>query len=329
MKKGYLEIQTASLGAGEYLTLAKNVDVKKNKTLTFTAKIGEFSSLRIGHGETNYCSAYVDIDETEMRVCNFYREEVPAKTEAHGLKISSYITVVIHVGIQAEITLFTASGYYTMKDVPWSACNGPLFAKSTDAVLYDCSLTWTSSDLSCPLWVFGDSYLGLTHGLRFPYYFLQMGFHNWLACGYPGAGAQSQLLCFENLLKLGTPKVAVWTLGMNNNDLSGLNESWRESTEKFLQLCAQNDVTPVLATIPTTWHKNEDGTLSVVRENRPKNEWVKNSGCRYVDFEKAVGADSGAGWYEGMLYSDDVHPDATGAQALAAQFIADVPEITW
>ena len=329
MKKGYLKCTAESLNEGEYLTLAKNIDVKKNKTLTFTAKVKDFSSLRIGHGETSYCSCYVDIDKTEMRVANFYREEVPAKAEPHGLDIHSYITVVIHVERQAEITLFTASGCYTMKEIPWSGCNGALYAKSTGASLYDCSLSWTSSDLACPMWVFGDSYLGLTHGMRFPYYFLKMGFNNWLACGYPGAGAQSQLLCFENLLKLGTPKIAVWTLGMNNLDKDGVNESWRESTEKFLQLCAQNDITPILSTIPTTWHKNEDGTLTVVRENRPKNEWVKNSGCRYVDFEKAVGADSGAGWYDGMLYPDDVHPAETGAQALAAQFIADVPEIAW
>ena len=116
MKRGYLQINAASLKEGEYLTLAKNVDVKKNKTLTFTAKVEDFSSIRIGHGETSYCSCYVDIDQTEMRVTNFYREEVPAKAEPHGLDIRSYITVVIHVDVQAQITLFTALGCYTMKE---------------------------------------------------------------------------------------------------------------------------------------------------------------------------------------------------------------------
>ena len=329
MKKGYISASSAVLNDGEYLNLAEHVDVKKNKTLIFTARVSEFSALRIGHGETSYSSSYLDIDQNDMRVSNFYREEAPAKAEAHGLQIESYITVVIKVDILAEITLFTASGCYTMSDVPWSGCNGALFAKSEGTKLTDCELKWTCSDLTCPVWVFGDSYLGLTSYLRFPYYILKLGYKNWLACGYPGAGARSQMLCFENLLKLGTPKVAVWCLGMNNNDLDGLNTSWKESTEVFLKLCEQNDITPILSTIPTTWHKNEDGTLSVVRENRPKNEWVKSSGCRYVDFDKAVGADSGTGWYEGMLYSDDVHPAETGAQALANRFVVDVPEIAW
>ena len=164
--------------------------------------------------------------------------------------------------------------------------------------------------------------------MRFPYYVLKLGFEHWLACGYPGSDASAQLLCFENLLKHGTPKYAAWCLGMNNNDIKGLNETWLKATKTFLKLCEQNDIVPILTTVPTTWHKNEDGTLSVVRENRAKNEWVRNSGHRYVDFEKSVGADMGEGWYIGTLCSDDVHPTEEGAQVLAARFIADLPEIT-
>jgi len=329
MKTGYIHTAAAQLNDGEYLNLMQNIDVKKNKTLVFTARIDAFSALRIGHGEANYGGSYAEIDQSEIRAYNYTREASLTKSEPHGLTVESYITVVIDVAVRAKITVFTASGSFTVDDVPWSGCNGMIFAKSEGSALRECGLKWTCSDLSCPVWVFGDSYLGLTSCQRFPYHLLRLGFDHWLACGYPGASAKSQILCFENLLKLGTPKYAVWCLGMNNNEPEGMNASWLESTEAFLQFCEQNGVTPILSTIPTTWHKNEDGTLSVVRENRRKSQWVRDSGHRFVDFEKAVGADSGAGWYEGMIAPDDVHPAQTGAEALAARFIADVPEITW
>ena len=43
---------------------------------------------------------------------------------------------------------------------------------------------------------------------------------------------------------------------------------------------------------------------------------------------RAVGGEEiGSGWYEGMLHTDNVHPNELGAKALYAQFIADFPEI--
>ena len=121
------------------------------------------------------------------------------------------------------------------------------------------------SDLACRVWVLGDSYLGLTSPARFPYYILKCGFEHWLACGYPGAGALSQLQSFENLLTLSSPDYAVWCLGMNNGDKGDtINEQWLECTRKFLLLCEQNDIVPIISTIPTTWKPNDDGTHTVV-----------------------------------------------------------------
>ena len=64
-------------------------------------------------------------------------------------------------------------------------------------------------------------------------------------------------------------------------------------------------------------------------DNHYKNEYVKSSGYRYVDFAKAVGAENaGSQWYNGMLASDKIHPTKTGARALYQQVICDFPEIT-
>ena len=81
----------------------------------------------------------------------------------------------------------------------------------------------------------------------------------------------------------------------------------------------ENDITLILSTIPTVPNINHEG----------KNKTVRNSGYRYVDFAKAVGAQSNGTWYTGMLSSDNVHPDVAGAKALYYQAIADVPEITY
>lgn len=327
MKTGFISASAPRLTDGEVLSVGRSLDVKKNKTLIFSASPEAFSAIRLGHGEANFGGSYAEIDGTEIRSYNYTREANLTASAPHGLQIGTSLTIIIRVGMRAEITLITEAGSFTLSDVSWSGVNGEIFVRSLGSTLTDCRASWTTADLTCPVWVFGDSYLGLTNRMRFPYHMLRWGFTNWLGCGYPGASAKSQMLCFENLLKLGMPKTAVWCLGMNNNDKNGLNEQWVEATETFLRLCAQCGITPILSTIPTTWQKNEDGTYAVVRENRPKNDWVRAVGCRYVDFERAVGADSGEGWYDGMLFSDNVHPDEPGALALAAQILADVPEL--
>ena len=59
-----------------------------------------------------------------------------------------------------------------------------------------------------------------------------------------------------------------------------------------------------------------------------KNEYVRTSGYRYIDFASAVGAnEAGSGWGECMLSADQVHPTAAGAQALAEQVLLDLPGI--
>ena len=321
-------IAADTLDDGEYLTLISNLDVKKNKTLTFFADITSFGSLLLGHGEKSYGGSYIKIDDTNIEVYEYTTQAIKQKTVAHGLTISGFVTVVIDVEIKANITIFTASGSFTVSDVSWSGCNGSIFAKSVGSSFTNCAMTWTSSDLISNIWVFGDSYLGLTNPARFPYHLLALGFDKWLGCGYPGAGANNEILSFENLLSMKAPRAAVWCLGMNNPDQSVVSPTWLTATEKFISFCEKHDIIPILATIPSCWGStSEDSDITLTRDNSYKNAWVKASGHRYVDFEKAVGADSGTGWYEGMLSGDGVHPTELGAKALASRFIIDVPEI--
>ena len=116
----------------------------------------------------------------------------------------------------------------------------------------------------------------------------------------------------------GQPEYIVWTLGMNNKDVDGkINEKYFESTNEFLRVCEERGITPILCTVPNVPE----------RDNRPKNEWVRSSKYRYIDFARAVGSDKDVNWYPEMLCADRVHPATKGAEALYMQVLCDFPEI--
>ena len=58
-----------------------------------------------------------------------------------------------------------------------------------------------------------------------------------------------------------------------------------------------------------------------------KTEYVRNSGKRYIDFYKAVGANADGTWFSGMQASDLVHATESGGKALYLRAIYDFPEL--
>jgi hypothetical protein len=117
-------------------------------------------------------------------------------------------------------------------------------------------------------------------------------------------------------------------MGMNNGDKNGvLSTSYVNCTLEVLELCKQHGIEAILSTIPTC----------IAVENGPKNNEIlykigrfADYDYRIIDFARAVDGyqpQSSATWYEGMLYSDNVHPDIRGAKALYMQFMHDFPEI--
>ena len=115
------------------------------------------------------------------------------------------------------------------------------------------------------------------------------------------------------------PEMLVWCLGMNDGDEGSINESYDSVVHEVMQICDQNDIELVLATIPTCPYWNNDY----------KNEFVKNSGYRYIDFARAVGAYDSITWYDGMLEEAEkrIHPTETGAVALYSEAVTTVPEL--
>ncbi|MBQ1790573.1 MAG: hypothetical protein II008_10355, partial [Oscillospiraceae bacterium] len=81
--------------------------------------------------------------------------------------------------------------------------------------------------------------------------------------------------------------------------------------------CANNTITLILATIPTT----------PTRNNNAKNAYVVASNLRYIDQVKALGADTSGNWISGYQSEDGNHTTEAGAKALFARMLADCPEI--
>ena len=171
------------------------------------------------------------------------------------------------------------------------------------------------------VWIIGDSYLSMTNGARWPYYLWQNNYtSNVLACGATGAGPAQTRKWISSLLTFGTPKSIVFCMGMNySTDSEAVAQNWKNDVDWLVGICETNSIELILATIPTIATKN----------NEYKNAFVRNSGYRYIDFAKAVGADASGEWYDGMISSDDIHPSGLGAIALYHEAIASVPELTY
>lgn len=151
----------------------------------------------------------------------------------------------------------------------------------------------------------------------------------------------------EQALNHGTPQYIVRCMGMNNGDSTGtdtINSAYLEATEKFLEICEEKGITPILSTIPST------PTVYNEKKNEWVREWERTTGGRYIDFARAVSDQTydasligtavtntsttsektnktGYQRYDNMLHGDAVHPGILGAQALYMQFLVDFPEI--
>lgn len=310
---------------GTVLTLGKN-SVKTFKSLAFSADIvsfGEAGRLLLGHGresENRYGASWVEVDSKYLVVKTWFAaDNIQKLYYEHGLTLSGNIQVLMSVGAGSlSVKISSGGASYEKGELEWN-CNGTIFAEAIECELSDASLSWACKNITADIWAFGDSYFGTTNEARWIKHLLDAGYHNILVNGYAGEASSDALADLNALLQHGTPKYIFWCLGMNNADTStAVNSTWKSVLESVKALCNENGIKLVLATIPTV----------PTRVNKYKNAVVRSSGYRFVDFDKAVGADESTGaWYDGMLSSDGVHPSSKGAVALFHRAIADFPEL--
>ena len=276
-------------------------------------KFSVFTSLKIGKGYNAYRGAWIEVDGTNI-VCKTYEQSVTTiDTVAHGLVLSSYMRLSVTTDKQSRwnVTLNSEGGTFTTSfQLAFEFC-GTAFASFGSAAT-SVKLAFGDSTYKSPVWLFGDSYVGISNPARWPYYLNEQGYLNIMMNGLAGRGSSAALEDFERALAFGCPKYVIWCMGMNDTD-----SVWLNNYKQVKRLCEQNGIELILTTIPTTPTQNKE-TIT---------EYVRNSGLRYIDFYAAVGTNSNGEWYSGMLSSDNVHPTRLGAKALAAQVLVDFPEI--
>lgn len=314
------EVVNGDIGSGTGLECNYSIQPRKNLVIAFSGKIpagSTFTNLEIGlkSGSTKYNK--IVIDSQNATFTTMLNTEV---TKPHGLTITKNIQVTIKTVLENKaIVHITSNGNSVdLEFTPYQQWRIATAYAETSGSLTVCTLSCVNQDIAKPIWYFGDSYTAYASN-RWPYY-ADKWVNNILLDGYGGETSNYVITAFETYLTSGYPQYAVFATGMNDGsdtDASTPNADWLSAVEEFIEICKDNQIIPILCTVPTIPSVNNNG----------KNVYVRTSGYWYIDFAKAVGADGTGAWYAGMLGTDNIHPTVAGAKALCAQIEADFPEV--
>jgi hypothetical protein len=311
---------SGDIPANGTMTLLGKTAIKDGQNIIFKSDISSFNEITLNFSGGQSVN-YIKIDATNMTV---RASSADAVAYPHGLTIANELTLLVELIDGTAVISLTSGGVTFKQTVIWNQSGGAITESqivSTGTVCTGAKLMNVYSAVSRKVWYFGDSYAQFNTDTRIPYYLHQYGFDkNVLISAVSGGTSGTSRIAFETLLAHGKPDFAVFATGINNGSDSAdaPQQTWLGNVQTFIEDCNENDVVPILCTLPTIPSVN----------NEKKNEWVRLSGYRYIDYAKAVGADASGQWYTGMLSSDNVHPSALGGNALFTQLITDLPEIT-
>ena len=306
-----------------------NNSVNANYRIVVNAKITTLGTIRIGRKTNSTSYGYFEIDATEIRW--FSTETTPIKTYEHGLTIGSECTIIIETNknpangyrrYEHKLTLISGGVAYTTENIVinnFSKGKTCYIHAGNSSVSVIASMTFYNANKA--VYAFGDSYLTWSDS-RWVYYLYNDGLaDNILTDAYSGRGSADALESFKNLESVGNPSYILWLMGMNDPDSAdAVNSAWKTAYDYVSDYCDKNHIELILATIPEV-------SNSAYRNDK-KNAIVRTSGRRYVDFAKAVNAETvGASWYDGMLSEDGVHPTTKGAMTLYDRILVDFQEI--
>lgn len=316
---------SGTLASSERLT-TDTINICKNMLISACFE-GTIDTIVIGVGFQDYYGKNILITATELRFRGSTDNSVLG-TYQHGLTFDKRTIVTIDKGNDAvaKIRIVNGKGDAFEQNVSWGLGVGQPFVYNGGTTSVNVELRFMPRDLAKKVWMFGDSYFGMFDGSRWPYYMLQRGYNQYLLDAKGGENATQGIADLTAILSLGSyPSHILWCHGMNGGrDTNGeVNSAWLTATNNLLALCKSYNITPILATIPSV--PSEDHTAL--------NEWIRNSGCRYVDFAKAVEEDGSMYWKgwgtnDALLSADEVHPSVKGALILATQVLIDFPEIS-
>ena len=290
--------------------------LKKNHGYSFSAIIGSFTKLIIGQGYQTYRGKWLEIDNTNIVVKQYDTSESTVGTIAHGLTISEQINVSMMIDNDGKghCVITTVGGKYQHDFNMGYEVNGNYFAIGSQN-LANVVFSAVSCDIKKPLWLFGDSYLGI-YDERIGGQLKNYGYiNNIMIHALAGQNSSEAYTEFEKAIALGKPKFLLWALGMN--DASA--DAYQSVMEDVKDICDANNITLILYRVPTV--PSRKSICEAI------NTVMLATGLRYINAYRAVETDSDGNWATGTLANDGIHPTELGAQLIAQRYLVDAPEI--
>ena len=306
--------------------------------LVTSARIkGTIEDVLVGVGYNVRYGGWIELTQTQAIVHFYYNEDMTVQTVNHGLTLGEDTMVSIFsneaISNKVHVVIVSNGSQYDF-DVTygWTLGGTPFVRNANTSGTLDVELSATPQKITKQVWLFGDSYTYPYVDRTWTKWIFEWNGNKdpWLASQQPGissSGAYSSLL---SLISTGSlPKFIVWALGMNDGSDANANtpvSAWLTYANNLVSLCKQYNITPIFVTIPNVPTISHEG----------KNNWIRNSGYRYIDLAKAVGAETfvadvrnwyGAGTDYDYLAADGIHATAFGGRAMASQVLQDFPEI--
>ena len=286
----------------------------KGTSITGIVYFSEFDSITFGVG--NSSGIYFVIDGSTIKT---YSDSTLIDTKNHNLTISKYLSFSLMVkdDIRAYVTIDSVDGSSSMDiSVSYNFDGFPFFKSTNDNT--DVKVSVTNNDFKKSVWWFGDSYsgwaeyrvlgqlksLGVTDGMLIDAVPGQRSYYD---------SNNGAYVDFSKAIAFGLPKYLVWAIGMNDSDLN--YKIYIDRIAKFCELMHIELIVVKPPIVPSV-------------DNSEINAYIDSKGFRFIDWNKAVVANSSGVWYTGMLSTDNVHPNETGAKALAMRTVTDFVEIT-
>lgn len=124
-----------------------------------------------------------------------------------------------------------------------------------------------------------------------------------------GNSGRTSTNAYQSFLKdiaIGKPKTILWMMGMNDEDTStAINSSWKTYFDLLKTKCNTLGIRLIACTIPNTPE----------RTNYYKNQYIKNSGVRYIDLSGELGCSDtvqGSYGYGNNMGHDGTHTGNAG-----------------
>ncbi|SOE23425.1 Lysophospholipase L1 [Spirosomataceae bacterium TFI 002] len=307
------KLSNFTLNDGEEYKLI-NSALKKNYTISFSGKIIDFDTLVIGKGDNRYLSSFIIINRDSIIFNRITRGNKQTSIK-HDLKLTNNLGIDIERSLKSTVVTIINEGDTLKIDSDFTGMNSP-FVRSSGSTIQVNNFEFKTAEYDADVFIFGDSYVNCASPERWPYYIYNQDL-TFLCDGLPGGKSNDAYDFMVSAFSVHKPQYAIWCLGMNDgSDEQEANPKWKSYVQKVVDLCERNNVTLILSTVPTVPSRNHEA----------KNKIVRQSGYRYIDFDKAI-SDGKGNWNEGLLAKDGVHPSRLGAEAMANAFIKDFPEI--